>query len=174
MKRAGLVIAALGLFLSAQVVQAQWTPAKRLTWTSVDSFESAMAVDPTGILHVVWAENTPGNEDVHYKKSTDGGATWTTSQRHTFTSGNSWYPSIAADSSSILYVVWEDDTPGNSEINYRGSSDGGASWSTVQRLTWNSGSSSLPDVTTDSSGNVHVFWADDTPGNYEVYYKKGT
>ena len=89
MKRTGLMMVAFGLFLFAQAAQADWTPAKRLTWNSGDSRLPAIAVDSSGNLHVVWQDDTPGNSEIYYKKSTDGGATWTTSQRLTWNSGAS-------------------------------------------------------------------------------------
>ncbi len=120
MNRTGsLVIAALGFLLFSQMGLADWTPAKRLTWTSGDSYFPAMAIDSSDALHVVWYDSTPGNDDLYYKRSTDGGATWTVSQRLTWTSGETRYPAIAADPDHNLHAVWCDDTPGNREIYYR-------------------------------------------------------
>ncbi|MBP1769041.1 MAG: hypothetical protein H6P98_3156, partial [Candidatus Aminicenantes bacterium] len=42
-----------------------------------------------------------------------------------------------------------------------------------QKLTGTSGWSDYPAVDVDSNLTVHVVWIDDTPGNYEIYYKKG-
>jgi hypothetical protein len=49
-----------------------------------------------------------------------------------------------------------------------------ADWSTAKRLTLNSGESEKPSIAVDSSGNPHVVWRDNTPGNFEIYYKKWT
>jgi hypothetical protein len=152
---------------------ATWTSAQRLTWTLGDSWYPAIAVDSSGNLHVVYRGNTPGNYEIYYKKSADGGATWTSAQRLTWTSGNSWHPAIAVDSSGNLHVVWDDYTPGNYEIYYKKGTNGGATWTSAQRLTVSSGSSIIPDIAVDSSGNLHIVWYDDTPGNLEIYYKKG-
>jgi hypothetical protein len=51
MKWMGLVILAIGIFLFVQAAQADWTPVKRLTWTSGFSYVPAIAVDVTGNLH---------------------------------------------------------------------------------------------------------------------------
>jgi len=53
------------------------------------------------------------------------------------TSGDSGLPVIAADSGGSLNVVWVDNTPGNSEIFFKKSTDGGAAWTAGKRLTWN-------------------------------------
>jgi len=68
MKRTGLMIAAHGLFLFAQVAHADWTPAKRLTLNSGSSLYPAIAVDPSGNPHMVWDDDTPGNREIYYKK----------------------------------------------------------------------------------------------------------
>jgi len=172
MKRIGILFAVFGLSLFAQVAQADWTPAKRLTWNSGFSEYPAIAVDSYGNIHVVWFDNTPGNYEIYYKKSTDGGSTWMTSQRLTWNSGESYNPAIAVDSIGNPHVVWDQYKPENYEVYYRKSTDGGSTWMTSQRLTWNSGGSGGPDIAGDSSGNVHVVWSDNTPGNAEIFHKK--
>ena len=171
MKQTGSVIAVLGVFLFAQSALADWTPVKRLTWTSGMSFGPAGAIDSTDAIHVVWYDTTPGNYAVYYRRSTDGGATWSALKRLTWASGDAVCPSIAADSNDDLHLVWQDATSGNDEIYYRKSTDAGASWSAAKRLTWTSGNSWEPLLAIDSANAIHVVWYDDTPGNLEVYYR---
>jgi len=149
-----------------------WTT-KRLTWNAGYSYEPAIATDPSGNIHIVWVDETPGNVEIYYKRSTDGGSSWTT-KRLTWNSGDSGLQAIATDPSGNIYVVWMDDTPGNREIYYKRSTDGGSSWQSTKRLTWNAGFSQCPAIVTDSSGNIHVVWEDTTPGNAEIYYKRST
>ena len=151
-----------------------WGSSKRLTWNSSDSEFPKIAVDSSNNIHVVWYSDTPGNREIYYKRSTDGGGTWGSSRRLTWTSGSSYYPKIAVDSSDNIHVVWNDYTPSNSEIYYKKSTNGGMTWGSSKRLTWNLGESAAPAIATDSSTNIHGVWNDDTPGNSEIYYKKGT
>jgi predicted neuraminidase len=167
-------ILALGLFLIAQVAQATWTASQRITWTGGASEWSAMAVDSSGYLHVVWCDTDPGNDEIYHKKSTDSGATWTTSQRLTWTAGASLSPSMAVDSLGNLHVVWCDNTPGQYEIYGKKSTDGGATWTTAERLTWSPVESFAPEIARDPSGNLHLVWWEGTTGNYEIYYRKST
>ena len=168
-----IIVVSLFFFLLTQSLPAQtWQSTKRLTWNSGESRYSAIAIGLSGDIHVTWHDNSPGNFEIYYKRSTDGGTTWQPTKRLTWNSGNSSYPAIAIDPSRNIHVVWSDDTPGNYEIYYKRSTDGGATW-TTQRLTWNSGESSYPAIATDPSGNIHIVWRDNTPGNYEIYYKKG-
>jgi hypothetical protein len=150
---------------------ASWTASQRLTWTSGTSYVPRIAADSSGKVHMVWFDNTPGNYEIYYKRTTDGGANWTSNQRLTWTSGDSWDPAIAIDSLDNLHVVWHDFTPGNDEIYYTKSPDGGTTWTARQRLTWTAGSSRVPSIAADPFGDLHVLWHDDTPGNYEIYYK---
>ena len=172
MNRKWAAIGILGVLLSAQAAQAGWTPAKRLTWTSGGSFSAAIAVGSSGLIHVVWRDDTSGNNEIYYKGSADGGTTWSAAQRLSWTSSVSDAPAIAVDSNGTIHVTWQDSTSGNVEIYYRKSSDGGTTWSAARRLTWTSGSSNRPAMATDSSNTIHLVWWDDTSG-LEIYYKKG-
>ncbi len=174
MKRIRMQILVIGVAIFAQVAQAQWTPAKRLTWTSGDSYKPGIAVDSKDTLHVVWHDYTPGPPEIYYKRSTDGGTTWSAVKRLTWTPDGSYEPAIAIDSSNNLHVVWHDYTSGPPEIYYKRSTDGGATWSSAQRLTWTSASSYNPVIAIDSGGTLHVVWSEDTPGLPEIYYKKST
>jgi BNR repeat-like domain len=174
MKRNALMIAAVGLFLFAQAAQADWTPVKRLTFTSGTSWYPTIAVDFSGHIHLFWEDDTPGNLEIYYKTSADGGGTWSTSRRLTWTSGASEKPAVAVDSFNNIHVVWHDDTPGNDEIYYKKSTDGGTTWSAGIRLTWTPGNSQDASIAVDASGDIYVVWDDDTPGNDEIYYKKST
>jgi len=175
MKRTRLMIPAIGLFLFIQTAHADWTAALRLTWNPGYSGWPAIAIDSSNALHVVWSDDTPGNREIFYKRSTNGGTTWSGAQRLTWTPGLSLLPVIAIDSSNALHVVWSDDTPDNVEVYYRRSTDGGTTWSAVKRLTWTSGSSFRPAIAIDLSNAIHVFWDDDSPDSYqEIFYTRST
>ena len=180
MKRLGFVILSLGYFVFVQAVIAQWGPVKRITWTSGSSEAPAIAVDPFGHPHVVWREFLPAEgEEVYYKKSTDGGATWTPAKRLTWSLAVSGSPAIAADSSGNPHVAWSRSlSSGNTEIYYRKSTDGGTNWTAAKRLTWTSPLSSSPALAVDSAGNLHVVWSESVlDGGFwksEIYCKKSS
>ena len=150
-----------------------WSAAKRLTSNSGYSWVPAIAIYSSGNIHIVWQDETPGNYEIYYKRSEDGGTTWSPAQRITWTSGDSRNPAMAIDSGDTIHVAWDDDTPGASEVYYKNSADGGTTWSASQRLTWTSGTSNHPAMAIDSSDTLHLVWHDNTPGNNEIYYKKG-
>jgi hypothetical protein len=147
-----------------------WTT-KRLTFNPSSSYIPTIATDSNNHIHVTWFNYVQGSDEIYYKKSTDGGASWS-SKRLTYNSGYSRMPAIATDSSNYIHVTWHDSTPGNDEIFYKRSTDGGTSWS-KRRLTWNAGFSHVPTVAAGSNNHLHLVWQDDTFGNIELLYRKG-
>jgi hypothetical protein len=173
MKKYIFIYMILGVLLIAQPILAQtWTATKRLTWTAGTAFAPKVVVDSNNHIHVVWYDYHPGNAEIFYKKSVNGGTTWTT-KRLTNTSGFSGYPSVDVNSNNHIHVVWYDDTPGNHEIFHKKSTNGGGSW-TTKRLTYNSDDSYYPTIALDTNNHIHVVWHDNTPVNAEIFYKKST
>jgi len=173
MKRLGLVFAAIGMSLVAQSARADWLANYRLTWTSGQSSVPCIAIGPAKIVHVAWQDDTPGNEEIYYKRSTDWGQTWGGTRRLTWTSGLSRNPAMASDSAGDIHLVWQDSTPGNLEIYYKRSMDGGATWGAARRLTW-SFYSQQPSIAADSSGGIHLVWQGYTLEYADIYYKRST
>ena len=108
MKRKALVIFVLGFSLSVQAARADWSAAKRLTWNPGTSRFAAIAVDSNDTIHLVWSDYLSDNNDLYYKSSTDGGASWGLSRRLSWTSGVSYDAAIALDSGNMIHLVWYD------------------------------------------------------------------
>lgn len=162
-------------FLVQLMLQGQtWSPLQRLTWNSGGSQNPSIAADSASGIYIVWNDTTWGNCEIIYKYSTNSGDAWSNLRRLTWNTGFSNMPDIAVDSAAGVHVVWEDDTPGNSEIFYKRSTDSGSTWSAPIRLTWNTGFSNYPIIAVDSGSGIHVVWRDYSPGNYEIFYKNST
>jgi glutaredoxin len=86
--------------------------------------------------------------------------------------GTSELPQIAVQGNNI-YVVWQDNTPGNYDIFFTHSSDNGNSFAPVLNLSNNSGTSELPQIAVQGN-NIYVVWQDNTPGNYDILFKRST
>jgi len=175
MKKKYFFIITVGIILFLQPLSAQtWQKAKRISWNIGSSFTPTIAVDSSNRIHVFWLDSTPGNDEIYYRKSTNKGVSWGTTQRLTWSSDHSGYPRAAFDSNEHIHLVWHDETPGNFEAYYKKSTNHGVSWGPAKRLTWNAGASSRPRIAVDSNDDIHVVWLDSSPGNHEIYYKKST
>ena len=84
---------------------------------------------------------------------------------------------IAAASGSNRFVVWQDGTPGNSDIFFRRSTDTGASWLPKVNLSSNPGSSDSAQITVSGS-NVNVVWrqanADEELIQADIFFRRST
>jgi predicted neuraminidase len=149
-----------------------WSSLKRLTWNQGDSMNPVLIRNTDNTLHAFWEDDSPGNSEIIYKTSSDGGNSWTSPSRLTWTGASSQAPAAAVDSGDNLHLVYEEFMSGNAEIFYKKGESGGASWSSPQRITWNSGESRQPAVSVSTGDILHIFWQDDTPGNNEIFYKR--
>jgi BNR repeat-like domain len=120
----------------------------------------------------VWAMSW----EIYYKRSTDGGVTFGADTRMTTAPFLSQRPSVVAVGDRVD-VVWFDGRDGSgtsetdTEIYYRGSTDGGLTWSPDLRLTTAPGVSKHASIAA-TADRVHVLWYDGRDGNDEIYYKR--
>jgi hypothetical protein len=113
----------------------------------------------------VWVDDTPGNFDILYRRSTNGGASFGATDNLSNNVGLSFEPSVAASGNNV-YVGWRDSTPGNFDILYRRSVDGGANFDPAVNLSNDAGQSFFPALTA-SGNNVYAVWQDN-----EVWYRR--
>ena len=121
-------------------------------------------------VYVVWQDNTPGNYDIFFTYSSDNGSSFAPIRSLSNNTGNSEFPQIAVQGSNV-YVVWQDNTPGNYDIFFTHSSDNGNSFAPIRSLSNNTGNSELPQIAVQGS-NVYVVWQDNTPGNYDIFLQR--
>lgn len=175
MKRNICLFSFILLILLYPVLNAQtWSSPIRLTWNTGMSTLPKVAVSPDNVIHVVWMDNTPGNKEVFYKRSTDAGTSWSPLTRLTWFSDDATTLALTTDSSNRVHVAWSNVSSGNIEVFYKRSLDSGLTWQAPQRLTWNAGVSKDVAVCSGPGGSVYIVWADGTPGSNEIFYKKST
>ena len=163
----------LSLVLLVLPALAQWTPDFRLTTDPGVSFASDQrCVAATGdTVHAVWRDDRDGNNEVYYKRSTDGGVTWDADTRLTTDIADSQEPSVVA-SEAAVHVVWCDYRDGHPQIYYKRSTDAGTSWGADVRLT-NTADNSFDPAVAASGDWVHTVWTD-SRNSGQMYYKRST
>jgi hypothetical protein len=137
--------------------------------SSYTQYYASITVDSLNNLHVVWTGAQSGyssEPQIYYSKSTNSGTSWGNYTIVNSTQGayRQESPSIVADSSDKLHVVWAalDSTyTSNTQIKYSKSTDYGASWSAnviINSSPSNTYSQQYPSLTVDSSNGIHVYW----------------
>mgnify|MGYP001608636178 FL=1 len=149
-----------------------WSQDTRLTNDPSESRYPSVSVSGQAI-HVVWYDTRDGNEEIYYKRSTDGGNSWGTDTRLSNDPAWSKFASVSVSGSPQggVHVVWADLRDAGWEIYYKRSADGGISWGPETRLTNSTRWAEYPSVSVSGSV-VHVVWQDDRHTTEEIYYRR--
>jgi hypothetical protein len=108
-------------------------------------------------VYATWPDNTPGNREVLFSRSTDGGTTFGEAQNLSNNPSNSHNAEMAAFGDNV-YVVWADqDNEENNSILLTASSDGGATFGRTANISSQANFGSFPKVAAYGS-NVYVTW----------------
>jgi hypothetical protein len=151
-----------------------WFPDTNLTSDPSDSRFPVLATSGSAV-HLLWQNKGVPNWELHYRRSTDRGTTWsrdTILSEVTSDTSESWDPTLTA-SGTAVHAAWADARDGSPEIYYKRSLDGGTSWGPDTRLTFDPGFSMSPSIAASGS-TVHLVWSDDRSGNDNIYYKRST
>jgi len=116
-----------------------------------------------GNLYVAWEQTVAGVKDVMVAASTSNGSTFAAPQNLSVNPGASRNIRLAAAGNNV-YVVWQDDTPGNDEIFFSASNNSGATFSTAQNISFSAGFSGFPSIAAVQN-NVYIAWLDSTNTN---------
>ena len=76
---------------------------------------TATAIDPGDLVHVIWADFTPGNSEIFYRR--DGSDFDPSTINLSRNAGISAFPKVAVSGNNV-HVVWQDSTPGSNDIFY--------------------------------------------------------
>jgi Neuraminidase (sialidase) len=161
-----------------------WTPAEiRLDTDAAGSATSEaydLAADGT-LVCVAWSDTRNGSTDIYFRRSTDGGATWSVSDVRLDTgtaagASESGAPRIHVSGLRVL-CTWEDRRNPRHDIFTKRSTDGGNTWPDpeVQMDTDGLGTafSRFPKVVA-SGNNIAVLWQDDRSLMLDAYMRRST
>jgi hypothetical protein len=149
-----------------------WGPETRLTYSPSSATIPSVYVSGQNI-YVTWHDNRDGNDEIYFKKSTDGALTWSNDTRLTNALMSSQQSSITGHN-NFLHVTWLDSRDGNPEIYYKRSIDGGLSWEPDFRMTNDSIYCLYPSMSCSDS-IVHLVWEDFRFGSRsKLFYRRST
>lgn len=166
----------IAVFFAVNSVWAQWEPAVRLTddpgSSMTSGFTSSHTIAASGdSIHIVWYDDRSGENEIYYKRSTDGGLTWGEDVRLTSRDSVSVNPSIAV-SGSVVHVAWTDylGSSVTGEIYYKRSTDGGNTWSEDTQLSDNPGYYTWAPCMAVSGSTIHLVYYTFLSGSGEIFY----
>ena len=109
-----------------------------------------------------------GYPDIYFSRSTDGGISFGASINISNNPGDSQNAIVAAEGSNV-YVVWQDDTPGNYDVFIRRSTDFGASFEPAINLSNSPANSGWISLSLTGS-SIYVAWSEAFTTPYGVKY----
>jgi hypothetical protein len=121
-------------------------------------------------VYVVWRDNSSGKDQIYFKRSSDTGNSFNSTENLSNTNGSSTDPQITATANNA-YIVWSDTTTGNGDIYFKSSTDNGTSFSFPKNLSTNlDGQALFPQI--EAIGNdVYVVWQDETPDKGRIRFR---
>jgi hypothetical protein len=138
-------------------------PPVNVTRTAGFSTGSVKA-DASGVLHSVADDDTvqAQGSDVFYRRSVDGGATFTAPLKLNATGSSAYESAFTIDATGRIFVVWSGRASGETapRISFVRSTDGGATFSAPAPVSAAGRIAVLPNVATDRNGNLVVAWYD--------------
>jgi hypothetical protein len=159
-----------------------WSEEKQLTNDTGNDLNPSITQAADGTIWVAWQSDRiwvedpwePGSyipqDDIFYKNSSDGGATWFNDTQLTTDPGDDTSPSITQTSDEMIWVVWASNRYDLGNLFYVTSSDGGANWTDDEQLTYE-GDDGVPSITQTSDGRIWVVFYSERGGNYDIFYK---
>lgn len=124
-------------------------------------------VDPSGRLHVAYEDDSAAvlGQDVFYRRSTDGGATFSTPVKLNAAGSTGFQAAVATDAGDRVFVVWSGGVAGQNERAYVArSTDAGVTFAAPVAVSPDNQRAFYPNVAVDRSGNVLVAYYDVVQG----------
>jgi hypothetical protein len=150
---------------------ASFAPLTFLVQAPSDDTRPALAMSG-GVALVAWEDTRNKNKDIAYRRSSDGGVSWSTQAFLVRSNLDEREPALDLDGSRAL-LTWMDQRHGSDDLAYRSSADAGASWAGLTFLVRSQDRESHPTVAVDGM-NVLVGWVDERFGNQDLAFRRST
>ncbi len=145
---------------------------------TADPSTPRVATDTSGQdVYLVWED---GCGDILFRASHDGGETFGEILNLSNNAGNSVNPRVATSSDGqFVHVTWQDNTPGNEEVFYSRSTNGGETFNGGSPVGTPRNLSNTPRASNDhellaEGSNVYIVWVDYTTGNGDIYFRRSS
>lgn len=154
--------------------------------SSGPAVEAAIAIDSQGRVSVVWVDDSDGNPDAFYARSTDKGQTFSEPMDVSgFREGNIHKPSVTTFEDTVYIAFQNGDLFGDDDIRNRQvyltkSGNAGVSFGESEKVSNannNVGRAHSASMAVDSRGVLHIVWIDaSVVGNDEglLFYSRTT
>jgi hypothetical protein len=155
-------------FIKSNDKGVNWGQVVNLSKNKYGSLDPSIAVYNSNV-YVVWEDRSSGDEEIYFKRSSNGGANW---KQSIILSDKAYYdsydPAISVDPVGNINVVWAEH---NYDILYSRSVDNGASWSSKVNISNTAWKSYYPKIAVDSAGNINAVWREEySSTNYEIFF----
>jgi hypothetical protein len=127
----------------------------------------------TNTLHLLFAQNNDGNTRIHYMRSTDAGAAWSSATRVDAAGQNTSASKVALDNLGNPHIVFTQISAAVNQPFYVKSSDGGSSFSSPVNVGYGAVAASVPKIAVDSNYIPHVVFLQNF-GTVRAYYNRPT
>lgn len=139
-----------------------WEPETMLVYNSKSfPITPQLVADGKGTVHLVWSHPVwPAYTEVGYKRSSDGGVTWSSDTLLTNSPLMNCPVPIALDSQGNPHICWEEyGFPYPGRLWYKNSTDGGLTWNpSVLIADSDTTLPGAPNIAVDGLGRVYVFF----------------
>ena len=157
------ILLGLLIVLASNLHAFAWTTPINISHTTGRSKLPTVEVDENNHVHVIWQDNTLGNNDILYCLN-DGGD-WSTPVNLSNNPTDSENSNIIIDAAGHPHVVWEDWDLGEIFWTFYD----GFSWSSPANISSTPGPSYCPRLAADDSGRVFVVWFDEWE-QWDIYF----
>ncbi|HVF89228.1 MAG TPA: sialidase family protein [Blastocatellia bacterium] len=144
---------------------ATFSDAKRVSAGEGRAAEAHIATDGEGNIHIAWVDESNGDAQAFYARSTDRGETFSAPIDVSRDPGARVLKPVITTFGSRVYLAYQDEKPGNKQVFLARSENGGVEFSNPVQVS--RADNSVPGgrahsvaMAVDSKGKLHIAWID--------------
>jgi|Deesub1362B_J571_1020462.scaffolds.fasta_scaffold00002_789 fibronectin type 3 domain-containing protein len=135
--------------------------------TNIDFSEIRLATDSQGNVYVAWEQRNGSNYEIYFRRCIQGD--WTGIVNVSQTGNQAKWPGLAVNwTTGDVYLVWQQKRDNKWQIFIKTLISG--VWSAPTDLTANNHNSIMPSVAIDNIGEIHLAYAEEYSGIYDIMY----